>query len=126
MSRFLSEDEKIKALKAIKFDLEERKFPFFEEDEIAFLLEKNLNIIDLAVYDGLIKKARVDSIKLPSGLEKPNNREYWLNLANVQKEKILAGIKAGIYADVANELLALGFTERKKGGFMIMKRADEI
>ena len=74
----------------------------------------------------MVKKARIDSIKLPSGLEKPNNREYWLNLANIQKEKILAGIKAGIYADVANELLALGFTERKKGVFRVMKRADEI
>ena len=45
MPRVLSEDEKIKALKAIKFDLEERKFPFFEEDEIAFLLEKILILL---------------------------------------------------------------------------------
>ena len=83
-------------------------------------------MVDLAVYDGLIKKARVDSIKLSSGLEKPNNREYWLNLANIQKDKILSGIKAGIYADIADEILALGFTESKKGGFRVMKRADEI
>lgn len=126
MPRVLTGEQKEKAIKAIKFDLEERKFPFFEEDEIAFLLEKNLNVEELAIYDGLIKKSRIDSIKLPSGLEKPNNREYWLNLANIQKDKIISKIKSGAYDDIADEIKAFGFTADKRGSFKVLKRADEI
>lgn len=123
--RTLTPEQKEKAIQTIKFDLEERKFPFFTEEEIPFLLEKNLNVPDLAIYDGLMKKARVDSIKLPSGLEKPNNREYWLLLAKVVLERIRGGIKAGLYDDILDELAGLGFSLQAKGGFRILKRADE-
>ncbi|MDO4721429.1 MAG: hypothetical protein Q4A78_12255 [Peptostreptococcaceae bacterium] len=124
MPRVLTQEQKEAAIQTIRFDLEERKFPFFTEEELPFLLEKNLNVVDLAIYDGLMKKARVDSIKLPSGLEKPNNREYWLSLAERFKEKILAGIKAGLYDDIREEIAGLGFMNPKKGGFRILKRGD--
>lgn len=125
MPRVLTQEQKEAAIKTIQFDLEERKFPFFTEEELPFLLEKNLNVPDLAIYDGLMKKARIDSIKLPSGLEKPNNREYWLSLAGMFREKILAGIKAGLYDDIKDEIAGLGFTNQKKGGFRLLKRGDE-
>lgn len=126
MPLVLTEQETTKAIETIKFDLQERQFPFFEEAELSFLLERNLNIVDLAIYDGLLKKARVDSIKLSNGLEKPNNREYWLNLANVMKNKLLSSINSGIYDDILPEIQALGILPLSKGKVYILKRADGV
>lgn len=126
--RILTAEEKAKAIEYIKFKLMEEKWPFFSDTQIEMLLENNLNAQELAVYEGLMAKSRVDSIKLPGGLEKPSNREYWLSMANELKRKIAYAIDAGAYEDIIDEMRAAGLLEAFKavsGGFYSMTRADE-
>ncbi|MZQ75261.1 MAG: hypothetical protein GT589_03780 [Peptoclostridium sp.] len=128
--RILTDEQKISAIAYIKFKLLEDKWPFFTDAQIAMLLESNLNAQDLAVYEGLVAKSRVDSIELPGGLKKPSNREYWLSIAGEMRRKIAAAIEAGAYADIITEMEATGlmdvFRTSNGGGFYSMMRVDEI
>jgi len=127
--RILTEDQKIKAIAYIKFKLLEDKWPFFTDAQIELLLESNLNAQDLAVYEGLIAKSRVDSIELPGGLKKPSNREYWISVASEMRRKIAAAIEAGAYNDIIEDMRTVGLLDVFKssgGGFYSMMRVDEI
>ncbi|MZQ76209.1 MAG: hypothetical protein GT589_08690 [Peptoclostridium sp.] len=129
--RILTDEQKTKAIEYIKFKLLEDKWPFFSDAQIEMLLENNLNAQDLAVYEGLTAKSRVDSIELPGGLKKPSNREYWLTMANEMKRKIAAAIEAGAYEDILDEMKSAGMlgefkTSGSGGGFYSMARVDHI
>lgn len=127
--RILTDEQKAKAVEYIKFKLLEDKWPFFSDVQIGMLLEENLNAQDLAVYEGLLAKSRVDSIELPGGLKKPSNREYWLSMASEMRRKIASAIDAGAYNDIIEELTAAGLLDVFKtsgGGFYSMARVDEI
>lgn len=76
----------MQAIDLLKFNLREKDSPFFSDDLLYDLLEKNGNDVDLASYEGLIMKAESDSISLPGGLSIPDNREYWLTLASRYKQ----------------------------------------
>lgn len=128
--RILSEEDKKRAIEYLKFNLMERKWPFYEDVDLEMLLSVNFNDKELALYDGLLKKSAVDAIKLPGGIEKPSNREYWLGLADETRKKISLAIKSGAYEDIKEEMKKSGLFDRflptSRGNSYSLKRADSI
>ena len=57
----------------------------FSEDELLTLLEKHGGNVRAAAYEGLLRKAEDDSVKLPDGLDLPSGRAYWLGLARLYR-----------------------------------------
>lgn len=57
----------------------------FSESELLTLLEKHGGDVRAAAYEGLLRKAEEDSIRLPDGLELPSGRAYWLGLARLYR-----------------------------------------
>lgn len=80
-------------LEQLKFNLREKASPYFEDEELNYLLEKNNNDINKATYEGLIIKSEDDSIALPGGLNVPSNRNYWLSLASQYRGNITGVMK---------------------------------
>lgn len=117
------ESEKIQFLKN---ELLEDKFPYFSDEMLEHLYKSSFNELDFAVYNGLLKKARNDFIKLPSGLEKQSNRDFWNALAVEQMQKILANVKLGKYNQELTNYLKIFSMSSSSGSFRLMKRADEI
>lgn len=70
----------------LKFNLREESSPFFDEQELMYLLEDNRYDIRKATYQGLVIKSEDDSIALPGGLQVPSNRNYWLGLAKKYRQ----------------------------------------
>ena len=68
-------------LEELRFNLREDNSPYFTEDELQQLLDKNNGNVRAASYEGLMLKAEDDSISLPGGLTLKSNRSYWLRLA---------------------------------------------
>ena len=64
----------------------------FTEEELLSLLEKHGGDVNAASYEGLIIKARCDSVALPDGLELPDGRSYWLNLARLYRPAVSRNI----------------------------------
>lgn len=65
----------------LRLNIKEISSPFFNEEELyAFLLRNDFDV-EKASYEALIYKAENDSISLPSGMQIPDNRKYWLTLA---------------------------------------------
>ncbi len=64
----------------------------FSEDELLALLDKHGGDVNAASYEGLILKARSDSLVLPDGLELPDGRNYWLNLARLYRPVVSRNI----------------------------------
>ena len=48
--------------------------------------------MNAASYEGLLIKARCDSLKLPDGLELPDGRNYWLALARLYRPAVCRNI----------------------------------
>lgn len=67
-------------IEKLRFNLQERQFPYFEEQELIMLLENNGNDVNKASKQGCIMKAQDDSINL-GPLKKGSNREYWIKLS---------------------------------------------
>lgn len=67
-------------LEELKFNLRETSSPYFSDEELQHLLDKNGNKVDAASYEGLLIKAEDDSISLP-GLDIPSSKKYYLRLA---------------------------------------------
>ena len=57
----------------------------FSDAELLTLLEKHRGDLNAASYEGLLLKARSDSIRLPDGLELPDGSDYWLRLARMYR-----------------------------------------
>ena len=74
-------------LETLKFNLQERQFPYFSEDELSMLLENNGEDIQKASYQGCIMKAQADDGINIGPIKTESNREYWLTLAESFRTK---------------------------------------
>ncbi|EQB4335424.1 hypothetical protein ACYJ2V_001111 [Clostridium botulinum] len=74
-------------LHVLKFNLQERQFPYFSDEELEMLLENNDSDIKKASYQGCIMKAQADDGVNLGPLKTESNRSYWLTLANSFKTK---------------------------------------
>lgn len=91
-------------LEKLKFNLQEKQFPYFEDTELTFLLEE-YGSINYATYEGCLIKAQDDSVKL-GPIDTPSNENYWLRRAN--------------------HFLIKARKEKTKGQSLSFKRADDI
>lgn len=63
----------------LKFNLQEKQFPYFDEDELLMLLEEFPDV-NQASYEGCLIKAQDDSVSL-GPINTPSNQKYWLQRA---------------------------------------------
>ncbi|MBU3205132.1 hypothetical protein [Clostridium algidicarnis] len=68
-------------LEILKFNLQEREYPYFEDDDLNLLLQYNDDNINKASYKGCLLKANADDKLEVAGVKLSSNREYWLGLA---------------------------------------------
>lgn len=68
-------------LDILKFNLQEKQYPYFDDDDLQMLLDKNKGDVQAASYEGCIKKAVADDALTLSSITLKSNREYWLGLA---------------------------------------------
>lgn len=73
-------------LEILKFNLQEKQYPYFEDKELELLLEIN-NYVEKASYKGCILKAIADDGIEVAGVKLQSNRAYWLTLAEHFKEE---------------------------------------
>ena len=72
-------------LEILKFNLQEKEYPYFDDDDLQLLLDKNDGNVQAASYEGCLKKAAADDKLEISGIKLSSNREYWLTLAETFK-----------------------------------------
>ena len=65
----------------LRFNLREKQSPYFDDDEIHLLLDKNNNDVNKASYEGLILKAEVTGLSV-SGLTTKDSSSYFKMLAS--------------------------------------------
>lgn len=65
----------------LRFNLREKHCPYFDDDEIQLLLDKNNNDVNKASYEGLILKAEVTGLSV-SGLTTKDSSSYFKMLAS--------------------------------------------
>lgn len=75
-------------IEVLKFNLQERQFPYFSDTELQMLLDNNEEDIKKASYQGCIMKAQADDSITLGSLKTGSNREYWLSLAESFKPKL--------------------------------------
>lgn len=68
-------------LDILKFNLQEKEYPYFDDEDLQLLLDKNNGDIQAASYEGCMKKAVADDALTLSSITLKSNREYWLGLA---------------------------------------------
>lgn len=68
-------------LKALSFNLRENLVPYFETDELIYLLEKNNEDLEKASYEGLILKSEITGLSV-SGLTTKDSSSYFKMLAS--------------------------------------------
>lgn len=68
-------------LEKLKFNLREEQVPYFTNEELLYLLEKNKNNVDRASYEGLILKAETTGLNV-SGLTTKDSSSYFKMLAS--------------------------------------------
>ncbi|MBU3208526.1 hypothetical protein KPL28_02615 [Clostridium algidicarnis] len=74
------------SLEILKFNLQEKEYPYFEDDDLNLLLESNDNNINKASYKGCLLKASADDKLEVAGVKLSSNRQYWLGLAEEYKK----------------------------------------
>ncbi|WP_039242652.1 hypothetical protein [Clostridium botulinum] len=74
-------------IKELKFNLQEREYPYFEEDELELLLKQFDGDVKKASYKGCVLKAAADDKLEVAGIRLSSNRDYWLTLAKEFEEK---------------------------------------
>lgn len=74
-------------LEILKFNLQEKEYPYFDDEDLRLLLDKNNGDIQAASYEGCLKKAAADDKLEISGIKLSSNREYWLTLAKQFKSQ---------------------------------------
>lgn len=79
-------------IQILSFNLQEKSSPFFDEEDLQLLLDKNGGDINKASYEGCLLKSQNDSISL-SGIDIPDNENYWLRLAKKFQDDIDEPIK---------------------------------
>lgn len=65
----------------LKFNLREKQVPYFEEEELQMLLDKNNGNVEKASYEGLIIKAETTGLNV-SGLTTKDSSSYFKMLAS--------------------------------------------
>lgn len=80
------------ALETLKFNLQEKEYPYFEDKELELLLKSNDNNINKASYRGCLLKAAADDKLEVAGIKLSSNREYWLKLAEEYKRTYEEGL----------------------------------
>ncbi|APQ71952.1 hypothetical protein RSJ22_12080 [Clostridium botulinum] len=83
-------------IELLKFNLQERQYPYFEGAELQILLENNENDVLKSSWKGCLLKATADDGTNLGPLRTESNREYWLGLAEQYKidyERSLSGNK---------------------------------
>jgi hypothetical protein len=75
-------------LEILKFNLQERTYPYFNDSELEMLLATNDNDVKKASYKGCLLKASADDAMTVNGIKLESNREYWLTLAETFKSEI--------------------------------------
>ncbi|BDR66725.1 hypothetical protein K144313037_p20790 (plasmid) [Clostridium tetani] len=73
-------------LEMLKFNLQEREYPYFEDNDLSLLLQSNDNNINKASYKGCLLKANADDRLEVAGVKLSSNRQYWLGLAEEYKK----------------------------------------
>lgn len=68
-------------LEQLKFNLREKEIPYFDNDELNYLLESNDNDVRKASYQGLILKAEKTGLNV-SGLTTMDSSSYFKMLAS--------------------------------------------
>lgn len=68
-------------LEELKFNLREKQCPYFGEEELRILLEKNNNDVKKASYEGLVLKAETTGLNV-SGLTTQDSSKYFKMLAS--------------------------------------------
>lgn len=68
-------------IEVLKFNLQERQYPYFTDAELQMLLDNNDNDVKKASYQGCIMKAQADDGVNIGPLKTESNRDYWLTLA---------------------------------------------
>lgn len=71
----------MEALQELKFNLREKQVPYFEDDELKMLLDKNNGNIRKATREGLLLKAEVTGLNV-SGLTTKDSSTYFKMLAS--------------------------------------------
>lgn len=79
--------DEIKLLEELKFNLQEREYPYFSDSELQLLLKQYDNNVQKASYKGCVLKAAADDKLEIAGVKLSSNREYWLTLAMEFQEK---------------------------------------
>lgn len=67
-------------LTLLKFYLQEKQFPYFDDEDLQILLDQYEDI-NRAAYEGCMIKAQDDSVQIP-GVSTPSNEKYWIRRAN--------------------------------------------
>lgn len=68
-------------LELLKFNLQEKQYPYFDDVDLITLLESNDNNLLKASWKGCLLKANADDGVSLSSLKVDSNRDYWLGLA---------------------------------------------
>ncbi len=83
----------------LRFKLQERVYPYFEDEELEILLEECENNISLAAYKGCLRKAVADDETKVGSLTLKSNRDYWLGLAEEYKQNYEDEIREQLIED---------------------------
>lgn len=70
-----------KVIDTIKREVREEQFPYFNEDDFAYYLEKNDGDVNATIYEMLIIKSEVSTIAV-SGLTTQDTSGYFKRLAS--------------------------------------------
>lgn len=69
-------------LEILKFNLQERQYPYFSDVELQMLIDNNDGDISKASYQGCLMKAQADDSVNIGPIKTESNRDYWLTLAD--------------------------------------------
>lgn len=83
-------------LKVLKFNLQEKQYPYFSDEDLQLLLDNNDSDIRKASYQGCLMKAQADDGIDIRVLKTESNREYWLTLAQSFKPKQTCNYKTSM------------------------------
>ena len=82
-------------IKFLKFNLQEKEYPHFSDEELEMLLEQHGDI-KTASYFGCLMKANADDKLEIAGIKLESNRQYWITLAERFKPKNVLNYKTSM------------------------------
>lgn len=78
-------------LEIVRFNLQEKQYPYFSDDELQMLLDNNDGDVSKASYQGCLMKAQADDGINLGPIKTASNRDYWLTLADSFKPRATIG-----------------------------------